>query len=141
MDYQFVLYEVRTGNILTTMNDVATEDVAEGFEATVEHLNRTGGEKMDYLCSGSFPDLSPDTHYVEGNSKVVRKSPLPELDTSANGVIKNIPVGTTVLWPDLVETVENTGVLELESNVGGVFKFEFRHPKYFAKIIEVEFNV
>tara|TARA_R110002167_G_scaffold273997_1_gene480073 strand:- start:735 stop:1160 length:426 start_codon:yes stop_codon:yes gene_type:complete len=141
MDYQFVLYEVRTGNIITTMSDVATEDVAEGFEGTVERLNKTQQEKVDYLCSGSFPDLSPDTHYVEGGSKVVRKSSFPKLDTSRNGVIKNIPKGTVVMWPDLQETVENTGVLELESNVSGTFEFEFRYPKYFAKIIEVEFNV
>lgn len=146
MDYQFVLYEVRTGRIISCLDDVPTENTVEGFELMAAELNkgsraRTKGEAVDYICSGSYQDLSPDRHYVQDNIKVMPKSSFPKLDTSRNGLIRNIPEGTVVLWPDLQETVENTGILELESNVSGTFEFYLSHPKYLAKTIEVEFHV
>jgi hypothetical protein len=146
MDYQFVLYEVRTGRIISCADTVSTESIVEGFELVVADLNkgnkvRTQGEAVDYICSGSYSDLSPDRYYVQDNIKVMPKSSFPKLDTSRNGLIRNIPEGTVVMWPDLQETVEDTGILEFDSNVSGVFEFYFSHPKYLSKTIEVEFHV
>jgi hypothetical protein len=143
--YQFAIYEVNTGKILSTIDNLASEKNIKDYVSLVEDMNSatsiyTGG-KVDFICSGNYSDLCPDKYYVENNAKILPKQPFPFLDTKTNGIINGIPLETVVMWPDLIETVESTGSLEFESNVSGIFEFVFNHQLYLTKTIELEYYV
>ena len=57
-----------------------------------------------------------------------------------NGVITGIPVETAVRWPDGEETIES-GELEFDSNVSGIFNFRFTKFTHFPLYLQVEYNV
>ena len=77
--------------------------------------------------------------FVE-NKQIIEKTPYPETVIS-NGLVTGLPKNTNVLWPDGVETIENDGSIEFESNVSGDFDFVLSHVRYITKELVVHYNV
>jgi|GEM_PF-2058458 len=86
-----------------------------------------------------FVEQAPDglTQWVE-EGVVVDKTPF--FLTIEGPVISNVPANTSVLWPDLVTTIESDGTVELESNVIGSFSLTFTHASHMTETVEVDYN-
>ena len=105
-------------------------------------LNMEPGQ--EYLVLEDAAD--PVTQYVDTETLLLAEktawTQLQYLDTNYLGntvIIDGIALGTRVIWPDAVETMENDQILSLDVVVGGEYKFIFLHPLYFTQ--EVFINV
>ena len=92
-------------------------------------------EKMcaDYgeHCVSAYIDQELNVHfYVSESGQAHPLTDFPTL-TVTGALVSGLPSGTTVIWPDNVETIETEGAVEIASNVTGDFKFRFSHPHHF----------
>ena len=117
-----------------------------GTDGTITYVYSTALEALDTEGSGlPYLDVEPET-VVAGvshcviNGAFVAKTDFPEMPIVGN-TITNVPTGSHVFWPDGVETLETDGVVGFDFNISGDFTFEFNHPLYFPKKIEVVYNV
>ncbi len=51
--------------------------------------------------------------------------------------IRNLPVGTSVIWPDGFESVETDGVVECEADYASELRFTLRHPKHLEREVVI----
>lgn len=103
-----------------------------------EAITADWGEGLDSLVWWDR-NVTVDDYYVESDI-VYPKTEFPTLQasTAPYGLFRritftDIPVGTTVIWPDGQSTFEEDGVLICELSFGGEYYFTFIHPKYYSK--------
>lgn len=126
----YFVYEKRTGEISSAGNsDMGFENDKETLEAGMAII------KSDFASDASM--LLKD--FWIKNDVVKHTTDFPVLKVN-NGVITNIPAETSVTWPDGVTTVESGG-LEFECNVSGVFSFDFYSVQYKPYTLEVTYSV
>jgi len=125
-----VLYET-AGNIISTAEDPSGAMLAspsEVFETLVTIED----------------DVLPDTHYVDvsGIEPVItpKLAFALTLPITPNATIwediSGIPMTTTVIWPDGVDTVE-TGLLQFKVPYTGYYLFVFEHPQYLREEVTI----
>jgi hypothetical protein len=129
-----ILYSPKTGQILQSMESENTPEDRSMFD-NVDHVWKNESKQVLYIKAD---DVDPSEHWIE-SGKLQKKREFPKLKFS-NGKINNIPTETSVIWPDKVLTVES-GSLEFDCNVSGVFSFVFYSARYKEYTLEVTYNV
>lgn len=140
MNGYLILYEALTGKIYQSMPSNNSEEDKEHFKTVDAYWSSVN---TTVLYAETVEKVHPDLHWIEcvdANCAVKPKMTFPAL-TVTNGLIENIPYGTTVVWPDYESTEEFDGSVEIESNVSGKFKFTFDSPKHVLHKIEVVYSV
>ena len=128
--------------VIYCSNTVAIHSCESGHEEGSENTGYILDLKVKPLelqCDYLFAEQAPNgnTQWVE-DEIVVDKTPF--FLTIEGPVVSNVPLNTSVLWPDNVTTIENDGTVELESNIIGVFNLTFRHVSHITETVEVEYN-
>jgi hypothetical protein len=138
---RYFWYVEETGEVTSAM---AAPPKFEGTDASHEDL--AWAEEMAEISECKVVlieghDRTPvrDIYIVE-SGVVGFKTPFPEL-TVVNGTVSGLPYGTSVRWPDGELSTVFDGVAEIESNVGGNFRFGFFHAHHYRAELEVEYNV
>lgn len=102
------------------------------------------GEAIEYSIIECAEGLSPDNYWV--NAGVVQKrtafprpneSVMPTLD-GFDIIITAIPHGTTVVWPDNFETLENDGRLVCSVKLETRYRFLFEHAAHFSREVIID---
>ena len=89
----------------------------------------------------STDDWNPvEDFYVDLDSLALTERKVLDTLVVNNGIISGIPENTLVTWPDGVVTTED-GKLEFDSNVSGIFEFQFDPVKYKRYFLEAQYNV
>ena len=141
-------------------------DKYEGTIGSTITFNRHLGEIYDAFEKDYYPDIIKDTEYMHTlsglyqgasivylpnqvavpnrnymkNTKVVLdRTPFNVIIT--DNIVSNVPVETTVFWPDFTKTVEMDGEIEVILNVSGTIILKLDHPQYLTTNIEVTYNV
>lgn len=126
----YFVYEKRSGKISSAGDgDMEFKNDKETLESGMAII------KSDLAFNNSM--LLKD--FWVKNGVVKNTTDFPVLNVN-NGVITNIPAETLVTWPDGVMTVES-GSLEFDCNVSGVFSFDFYSVPYKPHTLEVTYSV
>jgi len=138
---RYFWYVEETGEVTGAMEaPLKIEDTDTPYEdlAWAEEQGEISDSKV-VLVEGH--DHTPVRDIYIGEGGVVDfKTPFPEL-TVVNGVVSGLPYGTSVRWPDGAVSTVVDGVAEIESNVGGNFRFQLIHAHHYRGELEVEYNV
>ena len=129
-----ITYIEATGEVTRMVSNVELLDAETYHVSTLTPPQVVFVEELE-----SIEDFNCSDWFVEDN-QIQRKTLYPEV-TVNNGLITDLPIDTTVLWPDGVETIESDGSIELESNVSGEFNFVLSHVLYFPKDLVVNYSV
>jgi hypothetical protein len=84
-------------------------------------------------------DADPNMYWVDSEGVLQPKTEFPVMGiTVPSGgsddiVISNIPVGTTVVWPDGEITTESDGTVSCDTPYLGEYRFMFIHPRHYMK--------
>jgi hypothetical protein len=126
----YFVYEKRSGKISSAGDgDMEFKNDKETLESGMAII------KSDL----AFNNLMLLKDFWVKNGVVKNTTDFPVLNVN-NGVITNIPAETLVTWPDGVMTVES-GSLEFDCNVSGVFSFDFYSVPYKPHTLEVTYSV
>ena len=128
-----VIYCSNTGEIHSC--ESGHEESSENTGYVLDLMVRRPGLQRGHLLVEQAPDGL--TQWVE-EGVVVEKTPFSL--TIEGSVVSNVPLNTSVLWPDGVITIESDGTVELESNVIGSFSLTFTHASHITETVEVYYN-
>ena len=102
------------------------------------------GDANEYSMIECADDLNPDDYWVNVGA-IQKRTHFPSLNDAVwptekgfDIIISGIPRGTTALWPDSVETLENDGRLVCSVNVKTRYRFLFEHAAYFSRKVVID---
>lgn len=129
--------EVIVNYIQSTGEVTGLSTPIDRLEIEVDNAKSSQPKECVFIANIGDAQMDCSNWYVKDSALVGRKTF--NLITD-NGVITGIPVETAVRWPDGEETIES-GELEFDSNVSGIFNFRFTKFTHFPLYLQVEYNV
>lgn len=116
------------------------KDIRTVESAVPENVEEGGG----FIVVEEDDPVDVETHWINADRQVVAKSEYDRLVVPNDATIEapitisGIPEGTTVTWPDYVQTLEYDGIVELTVSAGGEYRFLFENPRFVDKEVVVD---